>query len=194
MQNLQLYGQDGSFHDNNAYTITSTYHGGQLILYTSHLSQPTNSGGRPEYYMTQINAWGMKGNLETFRQGASAFRNARDWAKEQREEAIKNANQRVHDNQVGTPTVDANFGPVPGFTSEASQDELSTIDSLSPESQPSPNQGLNATVILQDFETSTDELILDYIPPAKRSKTQPKKIATTKESQRRELSDGSHGH
>ncbi|PGH28523.1 hypothetical protein GX50_08733 [[Emmonsia] crescens] len=93
MHALQSYQQDGSTYDNSAYTLTSTYHGGQLKLYTTHLMEPEGPGRRPEYIMTQLNTWGMTGNLETFRQGACAYRNARDWAKEKRDEFIRAANE-----------------------------------------------------------------------------------------------------
>ncbi|OAT10224.1 hypothetical protein BDBG_05891 [Blastomyces gilchristii SLH14081] len=71
MHALQSYQQDGlgSTYDNSAYTLTSTYHGGTLKLYTTHLTESKGSGDRPEYIMTQLNTWGMTGNLETFRQG-----------------------------------------------------------------------------------------------------------------------------
>ncbi|KAF2815589.1 uncharacterized protein BDZ99DRAFT_470955 [Mytilinidion resinicola] len=97
MNSLQSYGKGEPVSDNNAYTITSIYHNGQLQMYTSHPTQPSTPGGRPEYHMTQLNTWGMTGNPETFRQGAGAFRNARDWAKEQRDKAIEQANERAMD-------------------------------------------------------------------------------------------------
>lgn len=56
-------------YDNNAYTITSTYHGGTgaLKLYSTHLT-PSMSPGIPiEYRMTQLNGWDMTGNPDTFR-------------------------------------------------------------------------------------------------------------------------------
>ncbi|KAF7512803.1 hypothetical protein GJ744_000370 [Endocarpon pusillum] len=55
MHSLQSYREDKPVHDNNAYTITSIYHGGQLKMYTSHPAQLTNPGSRPEYCMTQLN-------------------------------------------------------------------------------------------------------------------------------------------
>ncbi|EEH47850.2 uncharacterized protein PADG_03934 [Paracoccidioides brasiliensis Pb18] len=94
MHALQSYQQDGSTYDNNAYTLTLTYHGDTLKLYTTHLIKPEGPGRRPEYIMTQLNTWGMTGNLETFRQGACAYRNARDWAKEKRDEFIRTTNER----------------------------------------------------------------------------------------------------
>ncbi|KAK2795046.1 hypothetical protein FQN50_009805 [Emmonsiellopsis sp. PD_5] len=99
MHSLQSYQQDRPSYDSNAYTITSTYHGGQLKLYTTHLAEPRGPGCDPEYYMTQLNGWCMFGNLETFRQGASTYRNARDWAKEKRDEFIRVANERHPESQ-----------------------------------------------------------------------------------------------
>ncbi|EFR03429.1 hypothetical protein MGYG_06426 [Nannizzia gypsea CBS 118893] len=94
IQKLQSYKQDEPGYDNNAYTITSTYHGGQLKLYTTHPIAPRESNEHPEYIMTQLNAWSMVGNIDGFRQGASAYRNARDWAKERRDGFINSANER----------------------------------------------------------------------------------------------------
>ena len=62
----------------------------------------------------------MTGDLDTFRQGANAYRNARDWTKEQRDEAIWRANERVDDSQIGTLAVDASFGGVSSSTTEGS--------------------------------------------------------------------------
>ncbi|EDN02333.1 predicted protein [Histoplasma mississippiense (nom. inval.)] len=92
MHALQSYGSRSTY-DNSAYTLTSIYHGGTLKLYTTHLTEPEGPSHRPEYIMTQLNTWGMTGNLETFRQGACAYRNARDWAKEKRDEFIRTANE-----------------------------------------------------------------------------------------------------
>lgn len=153
---LQSYGEDEPVYDNNAYTITSIYHGGTLKMYTSHPIQPTNSlENRPEYFMHQLNAWSMTGNTESFRQGATAYRNARDWANEQRDNAIKRANERIRDDQAGITAVDANF------TNGASLDETYTIAALSPESQSSLNRDSNTTADPPESETSTDE----FAPP-----------------------------
>lgn len=70
---------------------------------SSHPLQPTS----PEYYVHQLKGWSMTSDFETFRQGATAYRNARDWAKEQRDEAIRRANGRVGDSQATTLAVDA---------------------------------------------------------------------------------------
>ncbi|KAL2390565.1 hypothetical protein RJ035_001103 [Blastomyces gilchristii] len=99
MHSLQSYQEHESTYDNNTYTLTSTYHGGQLKLYTTHLTKPSGPDSRPEYIMTQLNTWGMTGNLETFQQGAAAYRNAQDWAKEKRAGVIRAANERFSETE-----------------------------------------------------------------------------------------------
>ncbi|PGH35907.1 hypothetical protein GX50_01232 [[Emmonsia] crescens] len=98
MHSLCSYQQDKST-DNNAYTFTSTYHGGTLKLYTTHVTETSGSGCHPEYFMTQLKGCSMTSDPETFRQGASAYRNARDWAKEKRDEFIRLANERQSEAQ-----------------------------------------------------------------------------------------------
>ncbi|KAF2805314.1 uncharacterized protein BDZ99DRAFT_541115 [Mytilinidion resinicola] len=95
MHSLQLYGKDKPVSNNNAYTITSIYYSGTLEMYTSHPAE-----GRPEHFTNQLKGWSITGDPETFRQGATAYRNARDWAKEQRDEAIQQANERANPVQV----------------------------------------------------------------------------------------------
>ncbi|ESZ90169.1 hypothetical protein SBOR_9443 [Sclerotinia borealis F-4128] len=165
MNSLQSYGQDETAYDNNASTITSIYYGGCLNMYTSHSAQPNGPGSRPEYYMTQINAWAMTGNVKAFRDGARAFRNARDWAKEQRDEAIRQANTRANDIKVSTFVATAS----PGVTPESqSQQSLSTQIVASNTSKP-PHQDSDKSS--EDSDTSSDELARDMTPPAKRSKS-----------------------
>lgn len=64
-------------------------------MYTSHPIPPRTPEGKLCFVTTQIKTWGLTGDADTFRQGASAFRNARDWAKEQRDNAIQQANERA---------------------------------------------------------------------------------------------------
>jgi hypothetical protein len=49
--------------------------------------------------MTQLKGWSMTGDAETFRKGATAYRNARDWAKKMRDDFIMAANERLSDAQ-----------------------------------------------------------------------------------------------
>ncbi|EGE83164.2 hypothetical protein BDDG_06108 [Blastomyces dermatitidis ATCC 18188] len=57
MHLLQSYKEDESIYNNNVYTLTLTYHGGQLKLYTTHLIKPSGPDYCPEYIMTQLNMW-----------------------------------------------------------------------------------------------------------------------------------------
>lgn len=83
-------------HDNNAYTIASTYHpSGLLTMYTSHTVKSTNQERQIEYRMTQLNSFAMTGNPDTFRQGATFLRNGRDLAEEERKKLITAANAKA---------------------------------------------------------------------------------------------------
>ncbi|KKZ68681.1 hypothetical protein EMCG_05716 [[Emmonsia] crescens] len=125
---LASYQHDEPVFDNNAYTVTSTYHGSQLKLYTTHPTAPRDSDDRPEYIMTQLKGYSMTDH-ETFLKGASAYRNARDWAKEQRDKAIQRANERFSEGQ-----------PQPQSTSQQTTSQDGTS---------------NLTVTLDDSDAST---------------------------------------
>lgn len=127
IDSLQLYGQEDASHVTNTYTISSIYHDGTLRMYISHPSQPPSPGDQREYFTNQFNTWGMTGNIETFRQGATAYRNARDWAKEQREEAIRRANERAGECQAETLAVDASFDRISSCSSETKVEEDSRL-------------------------------------------------------------------
>ncbi|KAI9707894.1 MAG: hypothetical protein M1820_004500 [Bogoriella megaspora] len=61
-------------------------------MYTVYTDWTNGPSGRQEYYTHLIDSWAMNGNIQSFRDGAAAFRNLRDWAKEQRDEAIRLTN------------------------------------------------------------------------------------------------------
>ncbi|TWU72926.1 hypothetical protein ED733_000706 [Metarhizium rileyi] len=102
MHALQNHGKAQLEYDENAYAYSSTYHPatGTLQLYAHHVIGPADTGGRPGYHMTQLDTWGMTGNIDTFRHGATAFRNTRDLARRHRDHFIKAANcsQNVQQN------------------------------------------------------------------------------------------------
>jgi hypothetical protein len=135
MQHLQSYGEPEPVYDNNAYTITSTFDGEHLHMYTTHPTQPANPGDPPEYHMNQLNGWTVTGNSEAFRQGATAYRNARDWAKEKRDEFIETANGRV-----------TNLPQDMSFESSGYSE---------------PSTSTNRAIVLES-DTSADELALDH--------------------------------
>lgn len=97
---LQNYGTEEPVFDGNAYTYSSTYHGSLLQLYTHHVTPPTAPGGRPEYHMTKLRGFDMTDSRETFVQGATAFRNARDLAQRHRDRFIQAANARARQSDV----------------------------------------------------------------------------------------------
>ncbi|CAK7228011.1 hypothetical protein SCUCBS95973_006738 [Sporothrix curviconia] len=92
---LQNYGREEPTYDARAYAFSSIYHNGQLQLYAHHLTAPNTGGGQPQYHTTQVGSWKMAGNAGCFRRGATAFRNARDLAKQHRDTFIQAANEAV---------------------------------------------------------------------------------------------------
>ncbi|KAK5651101.1 hypothetical protein OQA88_13283 [Cercophora sp. LCS_1] len=97
MHSLQSYGKEEPVYDGNAYANSSTYHAGTgtLQLYAHHITAPTDPEGRPEYHMSQIDAYALTGSRKGFVEGATAFRNARDLARRHRDEFIQDANARA---------------------------------------------------------------------------------------------------
>lgn len=83
----------GAGSDEKAWTITATYSGGRgagsLKIYSTHVVESADPGRKVDYRMTQLGGWDMTADIETFRLGAAAMRNARDWAAERREELVK---------------------------------------------------------------------------------------------------------
>lgn len=172
MHSLQSYGAGQSIYDNKAYTITSIYSDGQLKMFTSHPTQPIIAGDRPGCCMNQLGAYAMTHNQESFRQGATAYRNARDWTREQRDEAIERANKRVNDSQNETLAVNAGLSTVSSFTTDASPNETDTITAPSQESRISQKKSSCTTTESPESETSTDENRL----PAKRVRRHSKRL------------------
>ena len=106
MHELRSYVDPETAYDSNAYTITSTYDSniGCLTIYAIHPSPSKDPKISTEYHMTLLDSFGMN-DPDAFRQGAGALRNARDWAKEKREELIAAANSNVLKGQyVGSST------------------------------------------------------------------------------------------
>ena len=140
MHSLQNYGaEESTTFDNNAYTVTSTYHSGtgSLHIYATHPTQPLDSKSSPDYHMTQLRSFAMTDTVETFREGVGAFRNARDWTKEQRDKLITAANTRALETQ------------------EHSQREAST-ESISESSSNSQLSSSSQGAVLQESGTSAE--------------------------------------
>lgn len=169
IHSLQSYGQVDLTHDTNAYTISSIYHDGTLKMYTSHPIQPTSRGRRPEYVMHQLKGWSMTSDFETFRKGATYYRNGQDWAMEQRDEAIRRANERVDEHHIGALAIGAGIIQASSFVSESTRDEIYIIETLSEESRTLVAEDFNTTTPLQESEVSSDELMVDLKAPFQRS-------------------------
>ncbi|KAK4941006.1 hypothetical protein LTR66_014850, partial [Elasticomyces elasticus] len=110
--------------------------------------------------MTQLKTFAVTDTIETFRQGAGAFRNARDWAKEQRDYAIERANERANNGQAEASGIESlGLNLFPSFASEApSQASATSVDEVLYTSDDE----------VHESETSTDNLALDPRLPAKR--------------------------
>ncbi|KAK5262627.1 hypothetical protein LTR96_011826, partial [Exophiala xenobiotica] len=95
MHELQNYKAEEPRYDNMARSFSSTYHAGTgtLQTYATHITAPLTPEGAPEYHMTQTNSYAMTGNANSFREGATAYRNDRDLAKTERDSSIAHANQ-----------------------------------------------------------------------------------------------------
>lgn len=94
MNALQNYKEVSTVpYDGNAYTFGATYHAsGLLKIYAGHL-HPGLTG--PETHVTQIKGFDMTSDADTFYNGLTAYRNARDLAHETRNDLIRSANSKA---------------------------------------------------------------------------------------------------
>jgi hypothetical protein len=99
MHSLETYGKDEPVYDGTAHTISSIFHGGTLKMYGHSVAPPNGPRTRPEYYMHQLGAYAMTHTNSSFRDGATAFKNALDWTTEHRNAAIDHANSIVERNE-----------------------------------------------------------------------------------------------
>ncbi|KAI4096025.1 MAG: hypothetical protein LQ344_001259 [Seirophora lacunosa] len=118
-------------YDNNAYTIAATYlPNGLLTVYAMHPVPVTGQSYPVEYRMMQLRSFAMLDRPETFREGASFLRNARDLAKEFRDRHIAMANNKAQNTPSSDPlssgTMQSDGPPRPD--SDTSADELSLDD------------------------------------------------------------------
>ncbi|KAL9015579.1 MAG: hypothetical protein Q9185_007025 [Variospora sp. 1 TL-2023] len=115
-------------YDNNAYTMAATYHpSGLLTIYTMHVVQVTGKAYRDEYRMIQLMSFAMTGAPETFRQGATFLRNARELMAEYRDHHIALANSKAQSTPssslLDSGAMRSDRAPRPD--SDTSSDELS---------------------------------------------------------------------
>ena len=80
----------------NADTITAAFiQGSSLKFYSMHYGAPDQDSGISDKYMYLLAGHSLDDSYESFLAGATAFCNAREWAKERRDNAIALANQRA---------------------------------------------------------------------------------------------------
>ncbi|KAI9670790.1 MAG: hypothetical protein M1817_003901 [Caeruleum heppii] len=160
---LQTYGQEVPAYDNHAYTLSATYHAGQLKMYAHHTAQPNGPGTQPEYYMNQLNTWGLTGNRKTLVEGITAFRNVQGWTEAQRSAAIEHANAIANGVDDDNDDYDDDDDEEEDdFTAGAVSDPLlSSFTSASPFSTGQDTSWRSRTV-RQESETSADELALEH--------------------------------
>jgi hypothetical protein len=77
--------------------------------------------------MIQLNTWGLTGNAAACRDGLCAYRNGRDWCKEQRDEAIRQANRRANSVEPDAQVSDAAASPALSFVTAVSETEANTM-------------------------------------------------------------------
>lgn len=164
MHTLQNYRQTKPMYDNKAYTISSTYHDGQLRMYSHHPTQPLRSGESSQYHMTQLRSLALTDSTQSFREGIGAFRNARDFAREQGDMLIDQANAVAR----------TRFPDAMSFNKSNFQDTVTSIqstDTMSFDEANSQDTITSSGRRLAESDTSTDELSFEY-PTISHSKRQ----------------------
>ena len=129
----------------------------------------------------------MTDTAETFRQGATAYRNARDWAKEQREAAIVRANEIANECQTETFAGDATSTR---NLSQATATTLNENSRLSRAPRGSLEATLDANIDFQKPDAVFDEFALD-----ESSSSNPSKISkplSQSQRKRRHVSDSDY--
>jgi hypothetical protein len=89
---LQEYVNSGSGYDGKAYTIVAILGQRYLGLYTVHLTKPFDSTESPKYYLNLLRNWNIRESLETFQKAIHAYRNMRDFMRDERRRIISIAN------------------------------------------------------------------------------------------------------
>ncbi|PHH66770.1 hypothetical protein CDD81_5902 [Ophiocordyceps australis] len=117
LESLRIYGE--GFPDfKNAHTLGCIFSSGMLSMYASHHGPPSTPGAPPRVIITQVGTWALAGDFESFQKGVSAFRNGRDWAKQQGDGAIKAANERAAAGADAAPS--AYYTPKLSFACQSS--------------------------------------------------------------------------
>ena len=145
------------------HTLGCTYQDGQLKIFATHMIAPSKPGAQPGFVMTQVKASALTDDADGFRRGAATYRNARDWAKQKRDQAIAQANEKAED-------LDFPGLPQGVYQGRSFMSEVSVAGTVEQTSQATITNLESSTPSLYDSDTSADELSLDSAPPDKRKK------------------------
>lgn len=120
--------EQGGAYDGQAYTFSSCYHAGMLQLYAHHpttsaMAGPQGSSAHVAYHTTELRSFAMKDSRETFVHGATAFRNARDLAKQHRGRFIQAANEAVDKRTSRVSRVFEDIAEAQGERDEGEEEE-----------------------------------------------------------------------
>jgi len=153
---LRSYIDPETASDNNAYTITSTSHGGTgtLAIYTNHPTPSAEPNNPIEFHMTQLRSFAMTDILDTFREGASALRDARDWAREERHKLITSANNIEHGARSATSESPASILS-PSTIRVSQMDSDTSADELAMKCQPDASSPHNTSTRRSSRSSST---------------------------------------
>ena len=131
MDSMWSYGTKTPPEASKAYALTCTFLDGSLQMYTTHSTRTPgdqNHSSR-DYHQTRVGAWQLNDSADSFRSGAAAYRNGRDWAKEQRDLAIAYANKQVSSGQKVSASVSKTFKKTDSSTKALPRSKISADES-----------------------------------------------------------------
>lgn len=99
MQSLRAYVDEDTAVNGKAYCLSAVFCGGIgtgfLSISATHVTMSEDPAVQHHYHMTQIGSYALTNSEESFREGVTAFRNAREWAHEQRMALVVAANAKA---------------------------------------------------------------------------------------------------
>lgn len=98
MHHIQSYKLPAPDWHGKACSLTSTYQKGTASVYAHHVTPPAVEGGRERYHMTRLGGAYALDSVEGLKRTCTLLRNARDYAAEERAQAVRTANARELDN------------------------------------------------------------------------------------------------
>lgn len=159
MHALQSCGRESIF-DDIAYTMSVALHNATLQFYTTH---PAFQQDRKVFYTNLVEIYPLKNNLESFREGLTALRNARKWAKKQHETIIAQANERCPDR----PRSDFPVSELEATTMDLFRSFHNSNDTTEDPLRSSEN----STATLAGDSQSTDEIAKSGVTTSKKRKS-----------------------